>query len=80
MYTSVTVILFSVNVPVLSEQMIFTEPNVSTAGSFLMMAFFLDIAVTPIESTTATIAAKPSGIEATASETEIRNISAKSLP
>src|SRR3954452_8711656 len=75
-----TVILFCVNVPVLSEQIIFTEPNVSTAGNFLIIALRLDIAVTPIDRTTATIAVNPSGIEATANDTDVKNISAISLP
>ena len=69
-----------VKVPVLSEQITLTEPSVSTAGSRRIMAFFFDMEVTPIESTTATMAANPSGIEATASDTAVRNISARSLP
>src|SRR5512133_2660647 len=76
----VTVILFCVKVPVLSEQIIFREPRVSTADSFLMMAFFFERVVTPIARTTATIAASPSGMAATARETDIRNISDKFLP
>ena len=40
-----------------------------------MIAFLLDILVTPIESTIVTIAGSPSGIAATASPTEVINIS-----
>ena len=68
------------SVPVLSEQIILTEPSVSTAGNFLITAFFLDMLVTPMERTTATMAASPSGIAATASETDKINISAKLRP
>ena len=46
--TSVTLILFCVRVPVLSEHIVVTLPSVSTAGSFLIMAFFLAIRLTPI--------------------------------
>ena len=51
-----------VRVPVLSEQIIDALPKVSTAGSLLIMAFFLTILCTPIERTMVTIAGKPSGI------------------
>ena len=61
--------MFCVRVPVLSEQMICAQPSVSTAVSLRMIALRLDILVTPIESTTVTTAARPSGIAATASET-----------
>ena len=66
---STTVILFWVNVPVLSEQMICVHPRVSTAVSLRMMALRLDIFVTPMESTMVTTAARPSGIAATARDT-----------
>ena len=75
-----TVILFCVSVPVLSEQMILTDPSVSTAGKRRIIALRFDMLVTPIDSTTATIAANPSGIAATARETDTRNISARSRP
>ena len=38
-----TVILFCVNVPVLSEQITVALPKVSTAGNFLTIAFFFTI-------------------------------------
>uniref|UniRef100_A0A915KE57 Uncharacterized protein n=1 Tax=Romanomermis culicivorax TaxID=13658 RepID=A0A915KE57_ROMCU len=38
-----TVIRFWVNVPVLSEQMVLVEPNVSTASKFLTKQFLLAI-------------------------------------
>ena len=68
---STTVILFCVSVPVLSEQITCVQPSVSTAESLRIMACFLLILVTPIESTMVTTAAKPSGIAATASDTAI---------
>lgn len=57
-------------IPVLSEQMTDTLPNVSTLGSFLTMAFLLDIRSTPSASVTVTTIGSPSGIAATASDTE----------
>ena len=66
-----TVILFWVRVPVLSEQIIWVHPRVSTAVSFRMMAWFALIFVTPMDSSTVTTALSPSGIAATASETAI---------
>ena len=60
--------------------MTLTDPNVSTAGNFLTMAFFLDILVVPKARTMATIAASPSGMAATANEMAVINISIKSLP
>ena len=57
----------------------FTEPRVSTAGSFFTIALILDIRVTPIAKTIATIAGNPSGIAATAKLIAVRNISNKSL-
>ena len=71
---SVTVILFCVRVPVLSEQIIWVHPRVSTAVSLLTTAFSLDILVTPIDKTTVTTVASPSGIAATASDTATMNI------
>ena len=73
--TSVTVILFCVKVPVLSEHITLLLPSVSTAGSLRIMLFFLAILVTPIESIIVTIAGRPSGIAATASPTDVINIS-----
>ena len=66
---STTVILFCVSVPVLSEQIIWVHPRVSTAVSFRMMAFLFDMLVTPMDSTMVTTAANPSGIAATAKDT-----------
>ena len=77
--TFVTFILFCVNVPVLSEQITLLLPSVSTAGSFLIIVFFLAILVTPIESIIVTIAGSPSGIAATASPTDVINISIGSI-
>ena len=71
---STTVILFWVRVPVLSEQIIWVHPKVSTAVSFLIKALRLLIAVTPIDRITVTTAGKPSGIAATAKATAIINV------
>ena len=65
-YASTTVILFWVNVPVLSLQTIETLPRVSTEGNFLTTVLTLTILWTPIDKTIVTTAAKPSGIAATA--------------
>ena len=75
-----TVILFWVSVPVLSEQMICVQPSVSTAVSFRMMAWFLLILVTPMESSTVTTALRPSGTAATARDTAIMKVSITALP
>ena len=72
---STTFILFSVSVPVLSEHITLLLPNVSTAGSFLIIAFLFAILVTAIERIIVTIAGKPSGIAATAKPTDVINIS-----
>ena len=64
----VTVILFIVKVPVLSEQITEVEPNVSTDGSFLINACFLVISLTPIDKIIVTIAVNPSGIAIAAKE------------
>ena len=72
---STTFILFSVSVPVLSEQITLLLPNVSTAGSFLIIAFLFAIFVTAMERIIVTIAGKPSGIAATAKPTDVINIS-----
>ena len=77
---STTVILFCVSVPVLSEQIICVQPSVSTAVSFLIMAWFFDILVTPMESRIVTTAASPSGIAATARDTATINVSSTSSP
>ncbi len=61
-----TVIRFWVRVPVLSVQITWVQPSVSTAVSFRMMALRLERLVTPMESTMVTTAARPSGTAATA--------------
>ena len=70
----VTVILFCVIVPVLSEQITEAQPSVSTAGSFRTIALFLIIRCTPNDNATVTIAGNPSGIAATARETPAKNM------
>ena len=61
--------MFIVSVPVLSVHITEVEPRVSTAGSFLIMEFFFDIVLVPIESTIVTIEDRASGIAATAMAT-----------
>ena len=78
-YISTIFISFCVNVPVLSEHITVLLPSVSTAGNFLIILFFFAIFVTPIESTIVTIAGNPSGIAATASPTDVINISIGSI-
>ena len=75
-----TSILFCVRVPVLSEQITEALPNVSTAGNFFIIAFFLTILWTPIARTIVDTAANPSGIAATAKLTAVINISITSFP
>ena len=74
------VILFCVNVPVLSEQITVVLPSVSTALSLLIMALHLTIFCMPIANTTVTTTVRPSGIAATASETESMKISKNAIP
>ena len=67
----------------MSEQIIWAQPKVSTAVSLRIMAFLLDMLVTPMDNTTVTTAAKPSGIAATAKDTATMkefNTSSKSNP
>ena len=75
-----TVILFSVNVPVLSEQITDAVPNVSTAGNFLIIAFLRTIFWTPKDKAKVTITIKVSGTAATANETAVINISNSGSP
>ncbi len=70
-----TVILFWVRVPVLSEQITWVQPRVSTAVSLRMMADSRLILVTPMDSTMVTTATRPSGMAATASETATMKVS-----
>ena len=79
-HTSVTVILFWVSVPVLSEQITPAQPRVSTAGNFFTMARRLAIRATPRASTMVTMAGRPSGMAATARDTAVRNISSMGRP
>ena len=76
----VTVIRFSVNVPVLSEQMVVTDPSVSTAGSFRIKALRRTMRWAPRAKLMVTTAGRPSGTAATARLTAIRNISVVSPP
>ena len=78
--TSSTVIWFNVSVPVLSEQIISVLPNVSTAGNFLTNALRLAIFCVPKAKIIVTIAGNPSGMAATAKETDVNNISIQSCP
>ena len=66
-YSCTTVILFWVSVPVLSVQMIWVQPRVSTAVSLRISAWCFAMSVTPMDSTMVTTAGRPSGIAATAS-------------
>ena len=77
---STTVILFWVNVPVLSEQITWVHPKVSTAVSFLTSACLLDIDVTPIERIMVITAGSPSGIAATARAIATKNVSKITSP
>ena len=72
---STTVILFWVSVPVLSEQITCAQPSVSTAVRRRMTALRLDMLVTPMDRTTVTTVARPSGMAATASETATMKVS-----
>ena len=78
--TSVTVILFSVSVPVLSEQITSAQPRVSTECSRRISAFFLSIRETASPSEIVITAVSPSGIAATERESPVRNISNAGSP
>lgn len=71
---------FSVSVPVLSEQMTFAQPRVSTEWSFRIRAFFLSILPTARPREIVITAVSPSGIAATESESPVRNISNTGSP
>jgi len=60
-----TVILFSVIVPVLSVQMTVVEPRVSTDSSFLIRAFLFAILFEAIPRQSVTVGSSPSGTLAT---------------
>ena len=63
-----------VNVPVLSVQITWQHPNVSTEGNFRINAFRLIMRCTPIAKVIVTTAGNPSGTAATA-----KLIAAKSI-
>ena len=67
------VILLSVRVPVLSEQIADVDPRVSTAGSRFTMALRAAISLVPIDNNAVTTAGRPVGIAATASVTPVTN-------
>ncbi len=73
MTISRAVILFSVSVPVLSEQIAEVEPSVSTAGSRFTIALRWAISRVPSDSSVVTTAGRPVGIAATASATPVMN-------
>ena len=75
-----TVIRFSVRVPVLSEQMTLAQPSVSTACRRRMTAFFLTIRLTDSARAMVTMAGRPSGMAATASEMPVMSISSTGSP
>ena len=70
----------SVRVPVLSEQILDTEPRVSTAGSRRMMALREAMRCTPIASVTVMSAGKPSGMTDTAMLMTAWKMSMNSMP
>ena len=78
--SSRAVILFSVRVPVLSEQIAEVEPSVSTAGSRFTIALRFAISRVPIDSSAVTTAGSPVGIAATASATPVTNKVSKDSP
>ncbi|MBA7634326.1 hypothetical protein ES703_41910 [subsurface metagenome] len=71
--TFTTVISFLVKVPVLSEQITLTLPNVSTAVNFLTKAFLSAIFFIPILITTVITTTRPSGTAETAKLIDISN-------
>ncbi len=73
--TVCTVISLRVRVPVLSEQMVVTEPRVSTAGRRRIIAWRRAMHCTPTARVMVMMAGSPSGMAATASPTTARNIS-----
>ena len=72
------VILFSVSVPVLSEQIADTDPSVSTDGSRLTIAFCYASTLVPMEYRVVTTAGRPVGMAEMASATPARKSSSKS--
>lgn len=77
-HTLATLIWLVVNVPVLSAQMTFVQPRVSTEGKDRTIAFFLAIFFVPRARQVVMTTGSPSGIAATASATAIyRNMNSK---
>jgi hypothetical protein len=70
----------SVSVPVLSQQILDTEPSVSTAGSRRMMAFRRAMRCTPMARVIVISAGSPSGMSDTAMPTTAWNNSTKFIP
>lgn len=66
-----TLIWFVVSVPVLSAQMTFVQPSVSTEGRLRTIAFFLAIFFVPSARQVVMTTGSPSGMAATASATAI---------
>ena len=71
--------MFSVIVPVLSEQIMSVEPSVSTEAIFLMITFLLAISDIPRDNIMVITDDIPSGIAATANEMDNIRISKKSF-
>jgi hypothetical protein len=80
LHNSVTVIAFSVSVPVLSEQMTVVLPSASTAGRWRMMARRLAMRPTPMARVMLMAAGRPSGIAPTASATAAISIGTQPSP
>ena len=70
--------MFSVSVPVLSEQIADTDPSVSTDGSRLTIAFCDASTLVPVEYRVVTTAGRPVGIAEMASATPAMKSSSKS--
>jgi hypothetical protein len=79
-HSSVTVIAFSVSVPVLSEQITVVLPSASTAGRWRMMARRFAMRPTPMASVMLIAAGRPSGIAPTASATAAISIATQLSP
>ncbi len=80
MTTVRAVISLAVSVPVLSEQIVVTEPRVSIEVMVRVMALRFAIAETPRASVIVRIAGRPSGIAPTAKPMEAWNSSSRSEP
>ena len=80
MSSTTTVIRFWVSVPVLSEQIVVTDPSVSTAYSRRMSARSASIRCAPRARVMVTTAGRLSGIAATARLTAVSNNSSSSSP